>query len=301
MLERYHYPNQYRGLVLPGRRFVYYRGVKRSDGSRRPKPEYFGTGVIGDVWQDPRNDPSGPKRHRRWYASISDYRPLSPPVPWDEGGAKLEQIASNRFAVAVRELAEEAHEAILRRRGHAPGAPSSPPTGLVVEVADQKLVPSDRELLAPSTRGTGTRNTGATRGGGGGRSLRSKVVGDRGERLVFEFLQAEAERNGWTHLRWPAREGELPGWDIEYRDGGQLVSVEVKSTVAPGFDSIGITRNEWAAAKKQRGHYRLALVAGVETKTPRLEWVDDPWGLTEKGQMTATPMTLGLTRNRSRG
>ena len=32
--ERYQFPNQNRGKVLTGRPFVYYRGVRRADGSR---------------------------------------------------------------------------------------------------------------------------------------------------------------------------------------------------------------------------------------------------------------------------
>jgi len=32
--ERYHYPNKYRNMIKPGRRFVYYRGSRRKDGSR---------------------------------------------------------------------------------------------------------------------------------------------------------------------------------------------------------------------------------------------------------------------------
>jgi len=43
--ERYHFPNQYRNRVVPGRPFVYYRGVRRS--GERGTPEYFGTGRAG--------------------------------------------------------------------------------------------------------------------------------------------------------------------------------------------------------------------------------------------------------------
>ena len=48
----YHFPNQYKGRVLPGREFVYYRGVRRKGGGRGVA-EYFGTGIIGSVWSDP--------------------------------------------------------------------------------------------------------------------------------------------------------------------------------------------------------------------------------------------------------
>ena len=48
--NQYHFPNQYRGRVQEGRRFVYYRGVRREAG--RGPAEYFGCGRIGTVWRD---------------------------------------------------------------------------------------------------------------------------------------------------------------------------------------------------------------------------------------------------------
>jgi hypothetical protein len=54
--ERYQFPNVYRGKILPGTPFVYYRGVRRADG-KRGHAEYFGAGVIGDVYPDPGNNP----------------------------------------------------------------------------------------------------------------------------------------------------------------------------------------------------------------------------------------------------
>lgn len=64
--ERYHFPNQYRNRVIEGREFVYYRGVRRSDGTRGT-PEYFGRGRIGEVWRDPEVPESAPKVEWKWF------------------------------------------------------------------------------------------------------------------------------------------------------------------------------------------------------------------------------------------
>ena len=48
---QYQFPNMYRKRVTEGRPFVYYRGVRRA-GGKRGAAEYFGTGVIGEVWQE---------------------------------------------------------------------------------------------------------------------------------------------------------------------------------------------------------------------------------------------------------
>ena len=71
--ERYQFPNQYRNKVVTGRPFVYYRGVRRADGSRGTA-EYFGCGVVGSVYQDPANDPSAPKAGWKWICEVEEYR-----------------------------------------------------------------------------------------------------------------------------------------------------------------------------------------------------------------------------------
>ena len=62
-VERYQFPNGYRNKVIAGRRFIYYRGMRKASGGRRI-PEYFGHGVISEVYEDPNNDPNGKKQNR---------------------------------------------------------------------------------------------------------------------------------------------------------------------------------------------------------------------------------------------
>lgn len=108
--ERYHFPNQYRNRMVPGRSFVYYRGVRRS-GNRRGVPEYFG---IGRIWRDPRVPATEPKSRWRWLCDIEDYRPFLILVPAKENGRYFEQIPFNHWSVAIRELPIEVFRRILK-------------------------------------------------------------------------------------------------------------------------------------------------------------------------------------------
>ena len=49
---QYHYPTKYRNKIKEGERFIYYQGVHRASG-QRGEANYFGTGRIGTIWQDP--------------------------------------------------------------------------------------------------------------------------------------------------------------------------------------------------------------------------------------------------------
>jgi hypothetical protein len=76
---QYHYPNGYRSLIRPGERFVYYRGVRRA-GNRRGNAEYFGTGLIGEVWRDDRISEDAPKKDWQWFCRIDNYVLFNMPV-----------------------------------------------------------------------------------------------------------------------------------------------------------------------------------------------------------------------------
>jgi hypothetical protein len=79
--QRYEYPPRYRGLIRPGRRFVYYRGRRTIDGRTRPQV-YLGSGLIG---------PTGPSRTPgRLVCQIEDYVPFGSPVLFKDGAGYLE-------------------------------------------------------------------------------------------------------------------------------------------------------------------------------------------------------------------
>jgi hypothetical protein len=116
--ERYHFPNQYRGLVRSGAQFVYYRGVRRRE-SKRGTPEYFGAGVVGDVWRDQDVPLEAPKSHWKWFAEICDYAPFLNPVPAKSDGRSVERIAQNRWGVGVRRIERSQFEQLCALGGRA--------------------------------------------------------------------------------------------------------------------------------------------------------------------------------------
>lgn len=115
--EFYHFPNVYRTLIRPGERFIYYRGVRKQGGGRRPTPEYFGCGLIDEVWLDITVPPEAPKRTWKWFCSISNFVPFRTPVPWAKFGSPLEVIPRNLFGNGVRKISEDLFEEIMKMAG----------------------------------------------------------------------------------------------------------------------------------------------------------------------------------------
>lgn len=243
---RYQFPNQYRHRVRPGIPFVYYRGVRRS-GGQRSVPEYFGTGVIGEVWPDSEQSPTTPARNRRWYCAIERYTSFSTPVPAKRDGKPYEKITKSvGWRTCVREISTDVLNQVLKSahdsgdRGHLKKA----------SVADAQVLqsePSDLLIKRPASKGIGSVYAGRHLG----REL--KETGDWAEELVYRWLfdtLSAAERDT---LDWVAQRGESPGWDIAYvsADGRQVV-VEVKATTLARFAAVEVTSNESCSAVARR-------------------------------------------------
>lgn len=282
--ERYHFPNQYKNRVRPGRRFVYYRGVRRHDG-RRGVAEYFGCGRIGDVYLDPEVPPHASARERKWFASIVDFVPFPHPVAARQNGKYFEQVTHNQWSVAVRELPPGVYDQIISRSGadrlvgarDVLKAAGSPRIG---DVSPSK-VPAGTSLLLPSSAGAAQYHGFAREG-----SLYSKAIGDRAEEIVFEFLRSTLPSRQLESLRWVAQMGARPGWDVEYVDEtGALRAHEVKGTRGPKFVSCEMTDREWQAAKELRGRFSLSLVAMCLSSRPEVEFIEDPRGRAERGEL----------------
>src|SRR5574341_88625 len=209
---RYHFPNHYRTKIRPGRRFVYYRGVRRADGSRGIA-EYFGNGVIGGVWRDTAVPEKEPKAHWRWYCTSEEYVEFPERVPARIGGVSFEPITTTLgWRTGVRDLTEDAYHQILSRaglRGRTPDAARSVdarPRPLKVPPITE-VVPTDVEdalaLLAPAREGV---HAGTAARGGRSRATETKVVGDRAEEIVYRRLERQLAGRQRASLRWPARE-----------------------------------------------------------------------------------------------
>ena len=290
--ERYQFPNQYRSKVRTGRPFIYYRGVRRADG-RRGVAEYFGSGVIGEVYPDPINLLETPKARRKWVCDVEDYRPFPEPVPARESSTYLEDIPMNFWSVAVRELPESVYNTIMSRAGILPDQVDIPASQLNLPPIDQIEPTAATSLLLPRLpiRDAISPLSGRVTPR---RSKYSAALGKRGEEIALLYLRRTLPAAVSTTLRWTAADGEAPGWDIEYTSAGELVVVEVKASGGPAFPSIELSANEWDAATRLGPAYRLILVAEVKTWSPKVEVIGNPASLANEGLITIQPASWRL-------
>lgn len=290
--EQYHYPNQYKNKIKPGATFVYYRGVRRAHRTHST-PEYFGCGVIGDVWID-QATADFPKRQWAWFCNIVDYVPFGRAVPFKLKGAHLENIRPNRWGVGVREIDDRTYERILKLGKI--GRWAGDPVGFVEPVLpnmENVNIPSDNHgidltIKRPQVKAPTTNETSGADSNGYSRN--AKIIGNRAEEIVFMQLQERIQQIG-AKLKWVARDGLKPGWDIQYQDQqGQLVAVEVKGTSGTGFASIELTRREWAAARKLRDRYWIFLVADCLSTVPRIQEIKDPVQMIDDWRAELSPI-----------
>ncbi len=272
--ERYHYPNQYRNQILPDRPFVYYQSAGPTGGG---VPGYFGVGRIGQIWADPDVPPESPKRRRRWYCGILDYRAFDRTVPARVDGRFVESIPPNRWRVPVRELPIDVFWRILASAGVDP-LPGAYP--IRASTADCPVTAPNGGSKPRAPSGSSSDEVPA-RGGEGPRGARwyppPKVVGDRAEKVVLDHLRKELPRAEAATLRWVAAAGKTPGWDIEYVDSlGERVVIEVKGTQRSEKSEAEFTVNEWEAARELRTRYWLYLVADCFGREPRMTPIHDP-------------------------
>ena len=286
---QYHFPNKYRNLVQPGRPFVYYRGVRRT-GGRRGAPEYFGCGRIGDVWRDP-DDGAASASDRRWYCSIEAYRPFDTPVAWKIAGTALEAIKPNQFRDGVRNLPFDAFQQICSN-AKASVPPSValilPPINSVVATAVPPGTSLLRQPVGGGTQGSSSSGAKAPRR----RSPFSNEIGKQAELIVF----AELQRQGKKKLRHHSVEGETPGYDISYDEGGERVAVEVKGTGGDSFANFELTEGERTAAAEMGDQYRLWFVSGVRTTNVHFEELTNPSKLLTDCVLTAAPLLWRVVR-----
>jgi Holliday junction resolvase-like predicted endonuclease len=273
----YHYPSKYRKKIRTGEQFVYYRGVNRPGGKRVPA-EYFGTGRIGEIWEDPD---SSERRQRSWYCSIEDYQPFAKPVLAKVNGISLEDIPRNLWRDGVRVLEAGTFEKILELAGFQEGElhEAELPTGSLFQ---------SESLLIPSRKASGAKNG---RSGQSRRSKNAKKVGDWAEARVMDFLEAK----GVSDLIHREAKNERPGWDIDFVDqNGVLQCVEVKGTVGAAFSSVDFTANELKAARQYRDSYQLFLVAKCLTENPLLQIVQNPASRLEVGDWSVEPISYNI-------
>ena len=296
--EQYHFLNRYHTQVVPGTWFVYYRGVRRADGTRRQLPEYFGCGRVGEVWRDARIDEDAPRSTWKWFCNLDEYLPFITPVAARIDGQLVEDIATNLFQVSVRSIADVVFRRILRLGGVNPSFEGNTWT------ANPELGPVDTiRVCAGEDLWVRRPGLGQPLGGGGRlpspagrRSAYAKLFGDRAESVVLRLLGESLNPTSAATLRWVAAAGEKPGWDIEYLDAsGRRVAVEVKGTAAPRFEAVDLTQNEWHAAIRLGARYWLYLVAECTTGAPTVQAIQDPARAVSEGRLAAEPATWRIS------
>ncbi len=300
--ERYQFPNQYRTRIVPGVRFLYYKGVRRKSGPRSD-PQYFGTGIVGDVYPD-ESTSDRPTQQRQWIAEIAEYVPFANPVAFrDAAGVLVEtgttSVASNYWGVGVRPIEEDRFQAILAAAG-TPAVSAVADFGLeaargAASPALPALAPTTEPLLIlkrPTSAGTGARVGFDSRR----LSHRAREIGCAAEELFFAYLvDQESDLARKAQIVWVARDGLTPGYDIEdRRDPVRTKGYEVKGTTGPTFPGFDMTANEIAVAEALRERYFIVLVSQCLSETPRFEVLQDPFGLVLAGTLSREPIAFRL-------
>lgn len=214
------------------------------------------------------------------------------------GVATFEDIPENFWGVGVRSISHERLGRILSEAGLSETqsttagqlgpSPLMPPIDSVAPTIVDRL----GAVLAPAPGPRDRAPSGTTRAVRPRRSRISKLTGDRAEEVVFGMLM----RQGAKELRWLAREGLTPGWDIEFiGDDGEVVAVEVKGTSGDAFTAFDVTAPEWEMAHRMRGRFRIALVARCLSDSPVVFWLNDPVERVERNSICAFPAVWRIT------
>ena len=284
---QYHFPNSYRKLVKPGQRFLYYRGVRRADGTRKAA-EYFGQGIVGTVWRDETISENTPKAKWAWYCSIDDYRTFPAPVPAKVDGEYWEKIPRNGWRNGVRRIDELTFNQVLAVAGTSASQPIVDTENLP-QVEDEDLLRPSADLLLKTAISDG--------GGGNSRYSRNAIlIGNRAESIALRWAELRFPKA--KKVRWVSQDGETPGWDIEVIDSeGKLTAIEVKGTTGASFSNFELTKGELEASRSMGDRYILVLVANCLKDKPKLQDIVNPWKVIEQQGLTLEPLLYRVRRS----
>lgn len=114
---RYHFPKQYRGILLEGTSVIYYKGRLKnkafSSNRLSRAPHYFGVARIGKVYPDDQS------KKGDLYAEVTGFTPFKAAVVLKADGQYLEAIPENRkgnyWRNGVRAIDQLTYDNILAR------------------------------------------------------------------------------------------------------------------------------------------------------------------------------------------
>ena len=269
---RYQYPNAYKNLVKPGRRFVYYRGIRRADG-KRGTAEYFGRGIIGETWRDESISENKPKANWKWYCTIDEYESFTNPAPIKNDNGYFEDILNPMgWRTGVRKITNEIYNSILLAVGKSIEVIKNDSI-VLIEDTNPTFIDKPEMSIIKTSRNKKYYIPPAYKN----RSRKAKLIGDRAEEIVYRWLKVNLPADVRESVEWIAKNGQTPGWDIEYYDkNNSLVAVEVKGTESSLFYSIEITANEWNAAISKKDNYWLYIVTLTLSKEPIISRIQNP-------------------------
>ncbi|MFT6908553.1 MAG: hypothetical protein ACJAS1_005255 [Oleiphilaceae bacterium] len=138
---------------------------------------------------------------------------------------------------------------------------------------------------APKTKGNSNTSSNA-----GSYSQNSKKIGDLGEQVVLEYEKSKLKGLNRSDLAekivHEEAQNRRPGWDItSFNEHGEVMRIEVKSSIGSTINDLILTANEWNAANNYKDSYYLYLVTDLKpNKTPRIEVIKDPQSILNEGK-----------------
>lgn len=122
---------------------------------------------------------------------------------------------------------------------------------------------------------------------------KAKEIGELGELFVLEYERARLRKAGKADLaeliRHVALTNTAAGYDVlSFTNDGNEKLIEVKSSTGTS-GSFEISSNEWSVAKQSRSAYWVYRVTQVETQSPSIEMIQDPFGKFEEGAFMLVP------------
>lgn len=122
---------------------------------------------------------------------------------------------------------------------------------------------------------------------------KAKEIGDLGELIVLEHEREclrKADRADLAALiRHVALTNTAAGYDVlSFTIDGKEKLIEIKSSTGRS-GAFEISSNEWGLAKQRRSDYWVYRVTQVETQSPSIEMIQDPFGKFEEGEFMLVP------------
>lgn len=296
----YHYPNRYQKLITPGALLIYYKGAMRDKSfsavRKSPNSHYFGIAKVDTITVDERN----PKNK---FATIIDYVPFDYAIDFkDNTGVYFESKhikKTNYWRDAVRRIDEETYNRIISQVGMKVIEPiDAEETSLlndiqVLPIEEVNYIVSDKNPLKPNIK-SDKESKETTSVSTKRYSKNSKKIGDRGEEIVYKYLNDESIKYNYKEIDWLAKKNITPGYDIQYLDEeNNTHCIEVKSTQSKNFVEFILTVNEWQAAMEQE-FYDVCLVSNCLSKNPEIFHLGNPYKLVSENKIEIEPASYKL-------